>query len=90
MIEESLSTLSSEKIHNTLFKYWLHPQKVYICVKDANRKIIFDNAIEVDTFKIDKLVNELHKLSNTYHFEIFIRYKGYENFDTCIKISPSL
>lgn len=90
MNKEALKTLSSEKIHNTIFKYWQHPKKVYIKVTDSVNNIIFDDEIFIDLFKIDKLVKDLHKLSETYQFEVFIRYKGFSKDDVLISFKHSL
>jgi hypothetical protein len=90
MDKEALKTLSSEKIHNTIFKYWLHPESVYIKTTDSADNIIFDDTIKVDLFKIDKLIKDLHKLSETYQFNIFIRYKGFSKDDVLISFKHSL
>ena len=90
MSKEALKTLSSEKIHNTIFKYWQHPESVYIKATDSAGNIIFDDNISVDLFKIDKLVKDLHKLSETYQFDIFIRYKGFSVDDVLISFKHSI
>lgn len=90
MSKEALKTLTSEKIHSTIFKYMLHPESVYIKTTDSAGNIIFDDTISIDLFKIDKLVKDLHKLSETYQFDIFIRYKGFSVDDVLISFKHSL
>ena len=86
----SIESLTTEKFNQTLFKYWLHPETIYIKAKDANDNVIIDKSIEVDLFKIDKLVKDLHRLSEAYGYEIFIRYKGFSKDDVLITFKHSL
>ena len=89
-MKNAIKVLTSEKVFSTLNKYKLHTEAIYLKAVDFTGNVLFDNVFEIELFKIDKFVKDMHKLSEVYSIDIIIRYKGFTSDNEVITFKHSL
>lgn len=90
MDKKAIQTLTAEKLFTTLNKYRQQPEMIYLKAVDFACNVVFDDALKVDLFKIDRFIKELHKISEVYKIDMVIRYKGFSADDIVITFKHSL
>lgn len=89
-MKNATKVLTGEKVFSCLNKYKLHPETIYLKAVDFAGNVLFNNNFEIDLFKIDKFVKDMHKLSEVYNIDIIIRYKGFTSDNEVIAFKHSL